>query len=830
MRIFPELTLAAMVAGVGLALWSEVTLHSSWPLLMLALAGCAVAAGLRALQLPAAPVILAAALLLGFWRGHAGAPVELPIVPDGPASEIVLLITDAPVPVRSGYRFPARVLPADDGAAGSIPDGANLLVHALSPPDLAYQRSRPHLRHGDTLLVSGRVEHPEPIGDFDYAAWLASRRISAVMWVQESEFLGATRIAGPIAVLHSARSRLAGALQRSISAPQSALAQALLLGFRGELPGAVKDTFRDAGMSHLLAISGLHVGIVMALSLAAASAAAGRRTPLAVALAASTVWTYAALSGFDPPVVRASIMGSLALTQILLGRGMRGVTALLLAATVMVGAQPAILGSLSFQLSFTAMAGVLVALPLITVLSGTIGGSLAARGSAMARWFGYGLTLLIASVVISTLTTMATVPLVAMHFGSIPLMSVPATILAMPAMPLALVGSAATAVIGQLAAPLAVAVGTLTWGPLAWLIGVADAMPAVLIPAPWLTPPVAIAWYVGLGMLVALLSAPRMRRAATAWRRGPAWRPGGLARLLVALGPVVALTVLLFVFQLSGSRADGRLHVYVLDIGQGDAILVVTPDGRQMLVDGGPDPTAILAALGSRLPAGDRKLDVVAVTHLDSDHAGGLIGVLDRYDASVVLQSADTPDSVLHPHWRSVLYKRGHSVAVVKEGHRIKLGDQAVLEVLYPPVDGLPPGVEKSANNLSTVMRLTYRDVSFLLTGDVEQDAERFLVGTMGPSLKSNVLKVGHHGSRSSTSSGFVRSVAPESAVISAGRENRYGHPSPEVIRRLEEEMDPDKVFLTARDGTVEFISDGTALWVKTELPQNGLDPTGPHR
>ncbi len=822
MRIFPELTLAAMVAGVGLALWSEVTLHSSWPLLILALAGCAVAVGLRALRLPTGPLILAAALLLGIWRGHSGVPLELPIVPEGPASEVVLLITDAPVPVRSGYRFSARVLPADGGppeADGSIPDGANLLVYTLPPPDLVYQRSLPHLRPGDTLLVSGRVEHPEPIGDFDYAAWLASRRISAVMWVQESEFLGAARIERPTAVLHSVRSRLAGALQRGISAPQSALAQALLLGIRGELPEAVKDSFRTAGMAHLLAISGLHVGIVMALSLAAASAAVGRGTPLAVALAALTVWTYAALSGFDPPVVRASIMGSLALTQIMLGRGMRSVTALLLAATVMVGAQPAILGNLSFQLSFTAMAGVLVALPLITVLSGTIGGSLAASGSAMARWFGYGITLLIASAVISTFTTVATVPLVAMHFGSIPLMSVPATILAMPAMPLALVGSAATAIIGQLATPLAAAVGTLTWGPLAWLIWVADAMPAVLIPAPWLTPPVAIAWYIGWGMLVALLSVPQVRRAASDWRRGPTWRPGGLARLLVAVVPVAALTVLLFAIQLSGSRADGRLHVYVLDIGQGDAILVMTPDGRQMLVDGGPDPTAILSALGSLLPAGDRTLDVVAATHLDSDHVGGLIGVLDRYDANVVLQSADTPDSVLHPQWRSVLDRHGHPVAMVKEGHNIRLGDQVFLEVLYPPADGLPAGVEKSANNLSTVMRLTYGEVSFLLTGDVEQDAERFLAATMGPALKSNVLKVGHHGSRSSTSSGFVRSVAPESAVISAGRENRYGHPSPEVIRRLEEEVDAGKVFLTARDGTVEFISDGTALWVKTEFP-----------
>ena len=830
MRIVPEFTLASLVAGAGLALWLEVSLRSSWPILLLALAGFAIAWGLRAVRLPAGPMILTAALLLGFWRGYIDIPPELPIVPAGPATGVAVVITDAPVQVRSGIRFRARTLAVDPGAAERVPDGVNLLVYAQPPRDLVPQRGPPHLRHGDTLLVSGRLEHPGPIGDFDYAAWLEAQQIVAVLRAEKTEFLGAAGGVQPAAVLHSIRSRLAGALQRSISAPQSALAQALLLGIRGELSEPVKDSFRTAGMSHLLAISGLHVGIMLALSLAAASAVAGRGSPLAVLLAALTVWTYAALSGFDPPVVRAAIMGSLALTQILLGRGMRGVTALLLAATVMVGAQPSLLGSLSFQLSFTAMAGVLVGLPLITMLSGAIGGSLDASGSAMARWLSYGLTLMIASVVISTVTTAATVPLVAMHFGSIPVMSVPATILAMPAMPLAIVGSAVTAVLGQIAPPLAVALGVLTWGPLAWLMWVADAVPDELLPAPWLTPAVAIAWYAGLGMLVTLLSVPRVRRVATAWRRGATWQPGGLARLLVAVAPVAVVTVLLFAFQLAGARADGRLHLYVLDIGQGDAILVVTPDGHQMLVDGGPDPSPALSALGSLLPVGDRTLDVVVATHLDRDHVGGLIGVLDRYDTRLVLQGTNTPESVLYPQWRAVLDRRGHAVVEVMEGHRVRLGEHVVLEVLYPPASGLPASVERSANNLSAVMRLTYGEVSFLLTGDVEEDAEQHLVATIGSGLNSDVLKVGHHGSHSSTSSSFVSTVAPESAVISAGRENRYGHPSPDVIKRLEAVVDPDKIFLTARDGTVEFISDGSALWVKKQFAPDYSGAAGAHR
>lgn len=815
MRIFPELAVVVVIAGAGLTLWFDTTLGSPWPLLALGLAGVALAIGLKVLGVPAAPVVLGAALVLGAWRGELVADTSVPLVPSGPA-EVTAIVSDAPTVSGSRVRFIGEVISDQARSSGSVPAGTYLMVYALPPPDLVARRTTPHLRYGDALRLSGNLERPEPIGDFDYAAWLESQGIAGVLWTQEAETVATGGGLWTTAALHRFRSALASALQRSISAPESGLAQAMLLGIRTELPASVKDAFRTAGMSHLLAISGLHVGIVLALALGIGSATLGSGNPLVVFGAVATVWVYAVVSGLDPPVVRAAIMGSLVLVQRLTGRGMRGLTALTLAAGVMVCVDPTLLASLSFQLSFTAMAGVIVGLPVITLFSGGVAAVVGGSDARASRWLQYALTLLIASVVISTTTTLATVPLVAMHFGEIPLMSVPATILAMPAMPLALVASAAIAAAGIVAPLAAQSLSLLGWAPVNWIIRVAEAMPPTMAPADWVTPVVAAAWYTGLAGLALLVSSRPARRIASAWRRGPRWRPSGIVGVLAGVAPVVILGAVLVFSQLSATRADGLLHVHVLDVGQGDAILVVTPQGRQVLVDGGPDPRSALVALGQRVPPGDRSLDAVVVTHLDSDHAGGLIGVLDRYDADIVMQGPLSPGSALFPQWESAIDQREHPAVQIRSGHRIRLDSGIVMEVLHPPSGKMPSRIDRSTNNLSVVVRVTYGEVSFLLTGDVEQDVERYLVDNLGEALRSDVLKVAHHGSRSSTSEAFLQAVGPESAVISAGSGNRYGHPHADVIERLEKIIGGEGVFMTSRDGTVEYITDGAALWVRT--------------
>ena len=815
MRIFPELAVVAVVAGAGLTLWFDTALGSPWPLLMLGLAAVALAVGLKVAGIPAAPVVLGAALILGAWRGELVADTSAPLVPEGPTA-VTVIVSDAPTASGSRVRFRGEVVADHTREPGGVPVGTGLLVYALPPPDLVARRGSPHLRYRDTLRMSGSLERPEPIGDFDYAAWLEAQGIAGVLWAREAETVSTGDGNWAMATLHRLRASLASALQRAMPAPESGLAQALLLGIRTELPAEVKDSFRTAGMSHLLAISGLHVGIVLALALGIGSATLGNGNPLVIFGAMLTVWVYAVVSGLDPPVLRAAIMGSLALAQGLTGRGMRGLTALVLAGGVMICVDPTLLTSLSFQLSFTAMAGVIVGLPLITLLSGAVAAISGGSNFWASRWLQYGLTLLIASVVISTTTTLATVPLIAMHFGEIPVMSVPATILAMPAMPMALVGAAATAAAGVVAPGLAQALGLLAWAPVAWIIQVAESMPPVMAPAGWVTPTVAVAWYASLTALALLMASRRARRLASGWRRGPRWRPSGVVGFAVGIAPVVVLGTILLLGQLSATRADGMLHAHVLDVGQGDAILVVTPQGRQVLVDGGPDPRVTLVELGRRLPPGDRSLDLVMVTHLDSDHAGGLIGVLDRYDADIVMRGPISSESALFHQWQSALDQREHRAVQVQAGHRIQLDSGVVMEVLHPPAGKIPPRIDRNTNNLSVVVRVTYGEVSFLLTGDVEQDVEQYLVDTLGAGLRSHVLKVAHHGSRSSTSASFLRTVSPESAVISAGSENRYGHPHADVIARLGTMISDDSVFITARDGTVEYVTDGAALWVKT--------------
>ena len=835
MRAFPEPALAALVGGIGLGLWLDTPLAAPLPLLMLALAGLALAVGLRLLRLPAAPVLLAALLLAGVWRAEAAAPASdmAPVVTGADASAVVR-ITDAPAPSPGGrYRFRAVAVDAGDGVAGSVPAGTGLLVYALPPADLTAERTPPYLRYGDIIRLSGRLEVPQPAGDFDYAAWLQGQGIAAILWARETQawatqgrdtgggdWPNSDRGYGDWAAaqLHGIRTALAGAVNRALPAPQSGLAQALFLGIRAELPATVRDDFRTAGMSHLLAISGLHVGIVMSLTLGAAQAAAGRGSAAAVVVTAAVVWGYAILSGLAPPVTRAAIMGSLALAQGLAGRGMRGLTALLLAAAAMAMIEPALLGRLSFQLSFMAMAGIIAAMPLNAALNGVLTAGMLASDTALLRWCGYGIRLLTASAVISVATSLATLPLAALHFGAIPLMSVPATILAMPAMSAALVGTAATAALGLVFPAAATAVGALTGATLEWLMLVAALMPPVLLPAPWFTPAAALGAYAGLALLLMLASSRRLRqKAMELGRRRPGWRPRGLAALLAGGAPSALIVAAMLAAQLGVTRPDGLLHLYILDIGQGDAILVVTPGGQQLLIDGGADPATTLAALGPRLPPGDRTLDAVIATHLDSDHIGGLLGVLERYRVGVTLQGGVLPGgSALYPQWAALLGGRGQRVAALSAGHRIALEDGVLLETLYPPAGGLPPGVAGSPNNASVVLRLTYGQVSFLLTGDIAADAEEYLAATAGGRLRSDMLKVSHHGSKSSTTPAFLRAVAPRSAAVSAGRDNSYGHPHGEVMARLEDIAGPGQVFLTARDGTIEYISDGVRLWVKT--------------
>ena len=279
--------------------------------------------------------------------------------------------------------------------------------------------------------------------------------------------------------------------------------------------------------------------------------------------------------------------------------------------------------------------------------------------------------------------------------------------------------------------------------------------------------------------------------------------------LKVAVGALVVVTIVawLAILQLP----DNRLHVDFMDVGQGDAIFIETPSGAQILIDGGPEGSALLSALGRRMPFWDRSLDLVVLTHPDDDHLTGLIPALERYDVeALMLRQLDLPSGLLDT-WNAVVAQEDATLIKGEVGAHIAVSDGVSLDVLHPGPGPLDAN-QRQTNNDSIVLRLVYRDVVVLLTGDIEADVERRLVGS-GTDLRSTVLKVPHHGSKTSSCRDFLDAVAPQVAVISVGADNDFGHPSGEVLERLE----GAHIYRTDENGTVSIASDGRTLWIDTE-------------
>jgi competence protein ComEC len=259
---------------------------------------------------------------------------------------------------------------------------------------------------------------------------------------------------------------------------------------------------------------------------------------------------------------------------------------------------------------------------------------------------------------------------------------------------------------------------------------------------------------------------------------------------------------------------DGKLEVSFLDVGQGDAVLVRTPAGQQILIDGGPNPDTVCQQLGKKLPFWDKSLDMVVLTHSHDDHLVGLMGVLQRYKVGLVLESGFGEGSV-YREWLAEIEEKKIDWTIARAGQEIDLGEGIRLEVVYP-YDEFLEDSESEANSNSVVMRLVWNKVSFFLTGDADEEAEKdILYGGVLCDLDSTVLKLGHHGSRYATSSGFLAAVDPQVAVISVGEGNTFGHPSDETLARL----NGVEVYRTDQRGTVTFATDGERLWARTAKP-----------
>lgn len=272
----------------------------------------------------------------------------------------------------------------------------------------------------------------------------------------------------------------------------------------------------------------------------------------------------------------------------------------------------------------------------------------------------------------------------------------------------------------------------------------------------------------------------------------------------LVLMSLVLLVLNVAVFAYLCRPIASELTVSFLDVGQGDAILVEGPTGIEMLIDGGKD-RSVLRELPRVMGPLDRSIDVVVATHPDADHIGGLPGVLSRYSVGRFFESGKEGESSIYESLEvAVGRERGIEEGVLRNGMRIHLGGGAYADILHPEENVTQL---RETNDASIMMRLVYGETEFMLTGDAPSWAEDRVVQRYGSTLQSDVLKAGHHGSKTSTSPAFLAAVDPGIVVVSAGKDNSYGHPNVDVVARILESG--AALVSTISEGTITFVSDG---------------------
>lgn len=569
------------------------------------------------------------------------------------------------------------------------------------------------------------------------------------------------------------RDRVADRIAR-LYGPRAPLVDALVLARRGAVDPRLRADFAASGLAHLLAISGLHVGIIAGWLVLAARAAGVRRRGWVVAVAGT--WSYVGLLGFPAPATRAAAFVAIHAVARLRQRHPARTGVLAVAVLTVLLVDPSAVTDVGAWLSVAAVWG-----------TGAATALLGRKRRAVRR-------LLAASLG----ATLATAPITAYAFGAVAPVGVLANLAAVPLAGIAVPAVFGSLVLGALApgAGLALAlVERVAALGAALPAGHVTGDPGVRFALPWIGLLAAAAWWV--------------------WRR-PTWLVAG--RRLAGVAAIAA-----WIVALGGVRARDRgyagLSIYVLAVGQGDAIALRSPAGRWVLVDAGPRIGGEDAGRRVVVPFlrrhGVRALDAIVLSHGDADHLGGVPAVLARVPVGMVLEPGQPLGTGLYLEYLGAVDRSGARWWAARAGDTLEL-DGVRLALLHPAPEWLRR--ETRANENSLVVRVSYGAFDALLTGDAGWPAESALAGRVG---RIELLKVGHHGSRGSTRPAWVAELQPRVAVVSVGR-NRYGHPAPEVLARLARAG--VAVYRTDAGGTVTIRSDGRYFDVVQGSPNPVLE------
>jgi competence protein ComEC len=722
-------------------------------------------------------LLLLACLLAGILRTHlAQTPNRNDISFFADSSAEVLLagtVDDFPERRKARYRFVLRAENIKNDSIWTATQG-RVLVSGDSLSAVGV---------GDKLLLRGYLRLPDASrnpGAFDYRAYLQAQDITAIFYAGKQAPLWRESARGWWQwrrIVSRTKNWIEAQLASFSEGQRLALLKGLLIGERDEISKEVSEAFARTGLVHILAVSGSNVGfialiIVTALHLFRLS----RRWHAPFLL--TGIFFYMILTGAQPPVVRATIMATVIILGELFERDADLYNSLGVAALIILLWQPLQLFQLGFQLSFAAMLGIAYLYePLLALFKKWL----------RLNWRPIHLTAMLLAV--SFAAQFATLPFSVQAFGRLPLAAIVGNLFVVPVSFIIILASTLACVFSfvEPAAQLFGYVADLTTGGLIDFTRRLAQMPLAYVDSVYISPLLLLFYVI---VIVALVE----------WRRSPEGR-----RLLLPAG---ALVLNIFVWQ-KAFAAGPILRVTFFDVGQGDAALLEFPASR-LLVDAGPRLENYDAGERVLIPFlrthGIRQLDAVVITHPHADHLGGLPALLQEIAIKKVFICGVETNSLLEQRCERLADSLRVPMLTLRAGERLPDFAAAQVGVLHPLRH--ETGFE-NINDASVVIKVVFGQHAFLFTGDAEFEGESHLLQSM-PILDSDVLKVGHHGSSTSSLPDFLSAVSPRWAVTSVGRWNNFGHPDPQVLARYDSLG--IQLLRTDRDGAVVFETDGKTL------------------
>jgi len=664
--------------------------------------------------------------------------------------------------------------------------------------------------YGDRVKATGALAAAATGDTFSYADYLGRRGVFTIIRNAGLEVISrghGDRVFGQLLEL---KGIVRNEITRALPEPQAGLLTGILLGDESGISPQLKADFSRVGASHVIAISGYNMVIVSAIVMRVLSSLFGGKSNAASIIAVAAILVYSLFVGASPAILRAALMSILLVIGSQLKRRTFVPASLAFATLLLSIGDPNVLLDIGFQLSFFAVLGLgLFAEPLSQRFAALLDRLLPGKLSSLLQSF------LNEPLIVSVAAQVATLPLIILYFGRLSLVALPVNMLIVPVQSAVLLLGLAAAFTSVFAPALGL---LFFWADalfLSWTISVVRAFAGL----EFADVAISIDGRIIQSCYILLIGGAMVQAA-----RPPLWRriERFLRRNTVVMSALAAsCTLLALMLALAGSRSDGKLHVWLLDVGHSNAVLMQTPGGAQILVDGGRYPARLLTAIGDRLPFYDRKLEILVITHPDEWDIAALETVLDRYAIGTALYHGQENNNESFNRIMDRLQQSDTPLVEARAGYRLAFEDGVKIEVLHPQ---RKPRISDKLNDHVLVLRLSYGGLSFLLTSDLSAAGQEEMLAA-GISPVSAVMQIPQHGAVRALDDEFLKRAQPQVALLQSDSANRRGDPAPDTVAPFDE----SHLFRTDELGTIHLVTDSKTLYVAGDEWERLAQPVSSH-